>query len=91
MGSYWKMFEPRVPNFVHIQTCYPYRYNAAKAGETAGQAAARELEEAILSEGAETIAAFIAEPIHGAGGVIYPAEDYWPLVRDAIRSRDRFP
>ena len=82
MGSYWKMFEPRVPGFLHIQPCYPYRFQGAKPGETVGQAAARELEEAILREGSDTIAAFIAEPIHGAGGVIYPADDYWPRVRE---------
>jgi putrescine aminotransferase len=82
MGTYWKMFEPRVPGFVHIQTCYPYRFQGAKPGETVGQAAARELEEAILREGPDTVAAFIGEPIHGAGGVIYPTDDYWPLVRD---------
>ena len=82
MGTYWKMFEPRVPGFVHIQTCYPYRFQGTKPGETVGQAAARELEEAILREGPDTVAAFIGEPIHGAGGVIYPTDDYWPLVRD---------
>src|SRR5882724_4001834 len=82
MGAYWKMFEPRVPGFVHVQTCYPYRFEGAKPGETVGQAAARELEEAILREGADSVAAFIGEPIHGAGGVIYPADDYWPLVRE---------
>ncbi len=82
MGSYWKMFEPRVPGFVHIQTCYPYRFEGARPDETTGQAAARELEEAILREGPETVAGFIAEPIHGAGGVIYPTDDYWPLVRE---------
>jgi adenosylmethionine-8-amino-7-oxononanoate aminotransferase len=81
MGAYWKMFEPRVPNFVHIQSCYPYRFQGARPGETVGQAAARELEEAILREGPDTVAAFIAEPIHGGGGVIYPTDDYLPLVR----------
>lgn len=82
LGSYWKMFEPRVPDFVHIQTCYPYRFEGARPDETVGQAAARELEEAILREGPDTVAAFLGEPIHGAGGVIYPTEDYWPLVRE---------
>jgi putrescine---pyruvate transaminase len=82
MGSYWKMFEPRVPGFVHVRACHPYRSVASLPGETAGQAAARELEETILREGADTIAAFIGEPIHGAGGVIYPTDDYWPLVRE---------
>src|SRR5207244_2771753 len=57
--AYWNMFEPRVPGFVHIQTCYPYRYQGARPGETIGQAAARELEETILREGADTIAAFV--------------------------------
>src|SRR5206468_9300487 len=39
--GYWKMFEPRVPGFVHVPTCYPYRYQGARPGETAGQTAAR--------------------------------------------------
>jgi putrescine aminotransferase len=82
MGAYWKMFEPRVPGFVHIQSCYPYRQQGMKPGETAGQAAARELEETILREGPDTVAAFIAEPIHGGGGVIYPDDDYLPRVRE---------
>src|SRR5256885_1152496 len=81
MAPYWKMFEPRVPGFVHIPTCYPYRQEGAKPGETAGQTAARLLEEAIVREGADTVAAFIAEPIHGGGGVLYPTDDYLPLVR----------
>ncbi len=81
MSPYWKMFEPRVPGFIHIPTCYPYRQEGGKPGETAGQTAARLLEEAILREGPDTVAAFIAEPIHGGGGVIYPTDDYFPLVR----------
>jgi putrescine aminotransferase len=88
MGGYWKMFEPRVPGFVHIQACYPYRFQGAKPGETVGQAAARELEEAILREGPDTVAAFIGEPILGAGGVIYPTDDYWPLVREICTRHD---
>jgi adenosylmethionine-8-amino-7-oxononanoate aminotransferase len=86
--SYWNMFEPRVPDFVHVRTCYPYRHQGAPEGETAGQAAARELEETILREGADTIAAFVAEPIHGAGGIIYPTDDYWPLVRAVCTRHD---
>lgn len=82
IASYWKMFEPRVPGFLHIPTCYPYRFVGARSDETIGQAAARELEEAILREGPDTVAAFIGEPIHGAGGVIYPTDDYWPRVRE---------
>jgi adenosylmethionine-8-amino-7-oxononanoate aminotransferase len=79
--GYWKMFEPRVPGFVHINPPYAYRYQGARPGETVGQAAARELEEAILREGPDSVAAFIAEPIIGAGGVILPPDDYFPLVK----------
>jgi adenosylmethionine-8-amino-7-oxononanoate aminotransferase len=82
MAPYWKMFEPRVPGFLHIQAPYAYRFQGAKAGETVGQAAARELEEAILREGADTVAAFIAEPIIGGGGVIVPPDDYFPRIRE---------
>jgi adenosylmethionine-8-amino-7-oxononanoate aminotransferase len=82
MAPYWKMFEPRVPGFLHIQAPYPYRFQGARPGESVGQAAARELEEAILREGADTVAAFIAEPIIGGGGVIVPPDDYFPLVRE---------
>jgi len=82
MTGFWPMFEPRVPNFLHIPAPNPYRYSGdVKPGETIGQAAARALEEAILREGPETVGAFIAEPVQGAGGVIVPPEDYFPLVR----------
>jgi len=88
MGAYWKMFEPRVPGFVHVPTCYPYRQQGVRPGETAGQAAAREIEEAILREGPDTVAGFIGEPIHGGGGVIYPTDDYWPCVREVCTRHD---
>ncbi len=82
MSLYWKMFEPRVPGFVHIQPPYAYRFQGAQAWESVGQAAARELEEAILREGPDTVAAFIAEPIIGGGGVILPPDDYFPRIRE---------
>jgi adenosylmethionine-8-amino-7-oxononanoate aminotransferase len=82
MAPYWKMFEPRVPGFLHVQAPYAYRFQGAKPGETVGQAAARELEEAILREGPDTVAAFIAEPVIGGGGVIVPPDDYFPRIRE---------
>lgn len=79
---YWPMFEPRVPEFFHIVAPYPYRFaGEIQEGETIGLAAARALEEAIIREGPETVAAFIAEPVQGAGGVIVPPDDYFPRVR----------
>ena len=86
--AYWKMFEPRVPGFVHVRTCYPYRCEGLTPGESAGQAAAQELEHAIVREGPETVAAFVGEPIHGAGGVLMPTDDYWPLVREVCSRHD---
>ncbi len=83
--SYWPAFEPRTPGFVHIESPYPYRFvmpaSAATARRTPGEAAADLLEEAILREGADSIAAFIGEPVQGAGGVIVPPDDYWPRIR----------
>lgn len=82
LEKYQTMFGPAVDGFVHIPAPNPYRYEGQlKAGETIGQAAARELEEAILREGQDTVAAFIAEPVMGVGGVIIPPADYFPLVR----------
>lgn len=82
LASYWPMFEPRVPGFVHIASPYPYRF-AARPGDprSLGVQAADLLADAIQSEGAETVAAFLAEPVQGAGGVIVPPDDYWPRIR----------
>jgi adenosylmethionine-8-amino-7-oxononanoate aminotransferase len=79
--DYWKMFEPRVPGFVHIASPYPYRFAGGDAHTSQGVAAANLLEEAILREGPDTVAAFIAEPVQGAGGVIVPQDDYFPRIR----------
>ena len=79
---YQAMFGPAVPGFLHVPAPYPYRFEAPlREGETVGQAAARLLEETIRREGADSIAAFIAEPIQGVGGVIVPPDDYFSRVR----------
>jgi adenosylmethionine-8-amino-7-oxononanoate aminotransferase len=82
MPEYWAMFEPRVPNFVHIDSPYPYRFQGGDATTSQGVAAANLLEEAILREGPETVAGFLAEPVQGAGGVIVPQDDYFPRIRE---------
>jgi len=81
MSNYWPMFEPLVPGFVHIPSPYPYRYEAPP-GVSQGVAAANELERAILREGPETVAMFLAEPVQGGGGVIVPQDDYFPRIRE---------
>ena len=84
--SYWPAFEPRVPGFVHIPSHYPYRYQTPE-GEDPAIAAANELEQAILREGAETVAMFLVEPVQGAGGIIVPPDGYFSRVREIC---DRF-
>ncbi len=82
LPAYWPMFEPRVPGFVHIDSPYPYRFVNKTPGVSDGVAAANLLEEAILREGPETVAGFIAEPVQGAGGVIPPQDDYFTRIRE---------
>ncbi len=82
INSYWPMFEPRIPGFVHIPCPDPYRYRSSDSSVSVGVAAANELEKAILEEGADSVAMFIAEPVQGAGGVIVPPDDYFPRIRE---------
>jgi putrescine aminotransferase len=81
LPAFWPMFEPRVPGFLHIDAPDPYRFTHKDTSISLGVAAARQLEEAILREGAETVAGFIAEPVQGAGGVIVPPADYFAEIR----------
>jgi adenosylmethionine-8-amino-7-oxononanoate aminotransferase len=86
ISSYWPMFEPRTPGFLHIESPYPYRFEPVRRSaddrRTPGQMAADLLEAAVEREGADTVAAFIGEPVQGAGGVIVPQADYWPRIRE---------
>jgi len=88
ISMYWPMFEPRIPGFRHIPGPYPYFYEAPEGAKSQGIAAADELEKAILEEGADTVAMFIAEPVQGAGGVIVPQDDYFPRIREICDKYD---
>ena len=65
-----------------------YHNGADLSPDEFGLHAARELEKKIDQLGEENIAAFIAEPIQGAGGVIVPPDSYWPEVRRILNERD---
>jgi putrescine---pyruvate transaminase len=74
-----------IPNITHIGQ--PYFFEDGKPGETAdefGVRAAGWLEDKILEVGADKVAAFIAEPIQGAGGVIIPPATYWPEIQRIV-------
>ncbi|HZM21001.1 MAG TPA: aspartate aminotransferase family protein [Anaerolineales bacterium] len=83
LEKYQTMFGPAMDGFIHVPAPNRYRFEGnLKPGESVGQAAARALEEAILSEDPDTIAAFIAEPVMSVGGLIVPPDDYFPLIRE---------
>ena len=74
-----------IPNIKHIGQ--PYYFENGRKGETKdefGLRAAGWLEEEILALGSERVAAFIAEPIQGAGGVIIPPATYWPEIQRIV-------
>lgn len=74
-----------IPNITHIDQ--PYHFENALPGESRadfGVRAARWLELKILELGPENVAAFIAEPVQGAGGVIIPPETYWPEIQRIV-------
>jgi adenosylmethionine-8-amino-7-oxononanoate aminotransferase len=79
MAAYQKMFGPLVPGFVQVQPPYAYRW---AGNQEPGVGAADAVEQAILAEGPDTVAAVIAEPVMGAGGVIVPPPSYFPRLRE---------
>lgn len=70
-----------IPNIVHIDQPYWLQHGQQQTPEDFGITAARWLEAKILEVGPERVAAFIAEPVQGAGGVIVPPETYWPEIQ----------
>ena len=78
LPGYQKMFGPLTPEFHQIAPPYPYRW---PGNGDPGIGAADDLEEAVKTYGADTIAAIICEPVMGAGGVIVPPPGYFPQLR----------
>jgi L-2,4-diaminobutyrate transaminase len=89
LESLHKGFDLPLPMIRH--TTAPHRLWEAKPGETDDDFAVRlaeELERLIVAEGPDTVAAFIAEPLQGAGGVIVPPPTYWERIQPVLREYD---
>lgn len=86
---YNAVFGLPLDGFIHL-TC-PHFWREGKDGETETQFTARmasELEDTIAREGADTIAAFIAEPVMGAGGVIPPSKGYFQAIQKVLKTHN---
>ena len=89
LPAFHKHFDLPIPGILHTST--PHYYRFAEAGESEAEFSSRlasELEDLILQEGPDTIAAFIAEPVMGAGGVIVPPEGYFTKVQEVLLRYD---
>jgi 4-aminobutyrate--pyruvate transaminase len=89
LPPFHKAFDLPMAGVLH--TDCPHYYSEGLPGESEAAFVDRivkSLEEMILREGAETIAAFIAEPVLGAGGVIVPPSGYYAKVQDLLRKHD---
>jgi len=76
------MYEPVLPGCFQVDTPWLYRNPYTEDPEELGKICASLLEREIVHQGPHTVAAFIAEPVQGAGGVIVPPDNYWPLIRE---------
>ncbi len=82
-------FDLPIPNVLHTSCPHHYRFAAEEESEEEfATRLAAELEEMILREGPETVAAFFAEPVMGAGGVIVPPKTYFPKIMEVCRRYD---
>jgi putrescine aminotransferase len=70
-----------IPDIAHIEQPYWYGLGRSMSRAEFGTLAASWLEAKILELGPERVAAFVGEPVQGAGGVIIPPETYWPAVQ----------
>ncbi|MEM8769295.1 MAG: aminotransferase [Pseudomonadota bacterium] len=89
LPPFHKHFDLPIPGILH--TDCPHYYRGAESGESETEFVDRivgNLEALILEEGPETIAAFIAEPIMGAGGVVVPPAGYYQKVQALLKKHD---
>jgi putrescine aminotransferase len=70
-----------IPGIVHIDEPYAFERGRGMNRDDFGRVAAAWLERKILELGPQRVAAFIGEPVQGAGGVIVPPDTYWPEIQ----------
>ncbi|MBQ0929428.1 aminotransferase class III-fold pyridoxal phosphate-dependent enzyme [Ideonella alba] len=81
-SNFRRAYEPLLPGCFHVDTPWLYRNPFTDDPERLSEICAELLEREIVFQGPDTVAAFIAEPVQGAGGVIVPPASYWPRVRE---------
>ena len=88
-GIPWRRaYEPLLPGCFQIDSPFLYRNAYTEDAEELGAICAANLAREIEHQGPDTVAAFIAEPIQGAGGVIVPPANFWPLIREVCDKYD---
>lgn len=76
-------YEPLLPGCSHVTSPWLYRNPwTTDDPDELGELCAADLEREIIFQSPDKVAAFIAEPIQGVGGVIVPPANYWPLIRE---------
>ncbi len=88
MGPMHKQGGKLIPTIHHVMQPYWYKLGGEMSREEFGLAAAKSLEDKILELGPDNVAAFIGEPIQGAGGVIIPPSTYWPEINRICKQYD---
>ena len=86
LPPFHRHFDLPIPNILHTDS--PFYYREAREGETEDEFTTRlanSLNDLIEAEGPETVAAFIAEPVLGAGGVIVPPASYHAKIQEVLR------
>lgn len=88
LGNIRRAYEPLMPGCFHVDTPWLYHNPYSQDPDELARICAELLEREIQFQGADTVAAFIAEPIQGSAGVIVPPPAYWPLVREVCDRND---
>lgn len=81
-NEYRRNYEPLLQGCFQIDSPWTYRNTLSDDPTELGKLCAAQLEREIQYQMPDTVAAFIAEPVQGAGGVIVPPANYWPLIRE---------